>query len=287
MKPISHGSFGWASALASLAMLLSAAACSRSDSIGRTGTGGSGGTTTGTNAGGSGGSGTGGKQGSGGAIGTGGAVGTGGLMGSGGSVATGGQVGSGGTPGTGGTSIGGAGGARTGSGGQTTADAADARVDAPVDAPATGGSGGGGSGGNGGSGGSDGNSSDSDASALAALCTKTGGTIASTLCCGGTSDFPNSCLTGPCGCAPSSSHTVSTCNCPSGLCFYPPIGCSAPGGASDVGNDTDGCVAMPEGDATSCGGTRPPHFYACTLTMLKDPCVIVSIGDVTNTFCCP
>jgi hypothetical protein len=31
---------------------------------------------------------------------------------------------------------------------------------------------------------------------------------------------------------------------------------------------------------------KPTHD-ACTLTMLDDPCVIVSIGDVTNTFCCP
>jgi hypothetical protein len=40
--------------------------------------------------------------------------------------------------------------------------------------------------------------------------------------CGGetsTGDFPNMCTTGPCGCAPSSSHDVKICQCPGGKCF--------------------------------------------------------------------
>ncbi len=50
--------------------------------------------------------------------------------------------------------------------------------------------------------------------------------------------------------------------------------------------DGNGCQADPQVDS-QCGGTKPPHFYRCILTMLASPCVILSIGDVTNTFCCP
>ncbi len=59
---------------------------------------------------------------------------------------------------------------------------------------------------------------------LAARCTSTGGALATGLCCASTGDFPNSCLTGACGCAPSSSHTVMTCQCATG-CFDPAVGC--------------------------------------------------------------
>jgi hypothetical protein len=57
----------------------------------------------------------------------------------------------------------------------------------------------------------------------------------------------------------------------------------------DAGQEVDGngCTARPESDATLCGGSRPPHYYTCTLTMLAAPCTMLSIGDVTNTFCCP
>jgi hypothetical protein len=62
---------------------------------------------------------------------------------------------------------------------------------------------------------------------LAARCTATGGTISSGLCCLATGDFPNSCTTGACGCAPGSSHTVQRCTCPTGQCFNPATGCGA------------------------------------------------------------
>ena len=50
-------------------------------------------------------------------------------------------------------------------------------------------------------------------------CTSSGGTISATLCCESADDFPNSCLVGACGCAPTSSHEVKTCECPAGKCF--------------------------------------------------------------------
>jgi hypothetical protein len=63
-----------------------------------------------------------------------------------------------------------------------------------------------------------------DASSPAALCTATGGSVSSALCCNSATDFPNSCATGACGCATSNSHTVSTCTCAAG-CFMPGVGC--------------------------------------------------------------
>jgi hypothetical protein len=70
----------------------------------------------------------------------------------------------------------------------------------------------------------------------AANCTATGGQVSSALCCNSATDFPNSCLTGACGCAPASSHTVSTCNCAVG-CFMPAYGCVGPAGTCTVGAD--------------------------------------------------
>ncbi|MBK8996168.1 MAG: hypothetical protein IPM35_10550 [Myxococcales bacterium] len=50
-------------------------------------------------------------------------------------------------------------------------------------------------------------------------CTSSGGTVSKGLCCTSTSDFPNTCVTGACGCSPANSHEVKTCQCPSGKCF--------------------------------------------------------------------
>jgi hypothetical protein len=50
-------------------------------------------------------------------------------------------------------------------------------------------------------------------------CTDSGGTVSTGLCCLSTGDFPNSCLIGACGCAPTSSHEVETCDCGAGKCF--------------------------------------------------------------------
>jgi hypothetical protein len=50
-------------------------------------------------------------------------------------------------------------------------------------------------------------------------CTASGGTVSTALCCASASDFPNNCATGACGCAPSSSHEVKVCNCPSPQCW--------------------------------------------------------------------
>lgn len=50
-------------------------------------------------------------------------------------------------------------------------------------------------------------------------CLDSGGTVGTGTCCQSASDFPNSCLIGACGCAPTSSHQVKTCNCGAGKCF--------------------------------------------------------------------
>jgi hypothetical protein len=62
-------------------------------------------------------------------------------------------------------------------------------------------------------------------SAPAALCVATGGTVTMGSCCQGTSDFPDLCTTGPCGCGPQSSHMVQICSCSGTKCFKPGVGC--------------------------------------------------------------
>jgi hypothetical protein len=47
-----------------------------------------------------------------------------------------------------------------------------------------------------------------------------------------------------------------------------------------------GCVADPTGDS-ACGGTRPPHAYRCVLAVPPPTCVVLNIGNVTDTYCCP
>ncbi len=59
----------------------------------------------------------------------------------------------------------------------------------------------------------------------ASACTQTGGLLGSASCCAATGDFPNTCVTGACGCAASASHTVQTCRCPTDECFDPEKGC--------------------------------------------------------------
>jgi hypothetical protein len=129
--------------------------------------------------------------------------------------------------GTGGTKVGtggaGAGGATSGAGGTTAADAG--KPDAQVSL---------------------------DASDLASLCTTTGGQISSGLCCGSASDFPDSCLTGACGCSPTSSHTVAKCSCPNDGCFSTRTGCG--NGTLDAGRD---------GNVVCGGKTCTAGEYCC------------------------
>jgi hypothetical protein len=50
-------------------------------------------------------------------------------------------------------------------------------------------------------------------------CLDSGGTVATVSCCGQTQNFPNNCAIGACGCAPTNSHQIKTCNCEPGECF--------------------------------------------------------------------
>lgn len=53
-----------------------------------------------------------------------------------------------------------------------------------------------------------------------ASCRASGGTVNyGAMCCNGVGDFPSTCLVGACGCAPTYSHRVMSCQCPSGKCF--------------------------------------------------------------------
>lgn len=50
-------------------------------------------------------------------------------------------------------------------------------------------------------------------------CIASGGTVTTSMCCGQTTDFPNNCAIGACGCGPDSSHEVQVCNCGTDKCF--------------------------------------------------------------------
>jgi hypothetical protein len=63
------------------------------------------------------------------------------------------------------------------------------------------------------------------ASTPAERCRATGGTAQATACCHSTSEYPNSCAVGACGCAPADSHMVTVCSCPPNTCFLPDQGC--------------------------------------------------------------
>jgi hypothetical protein len=71
------------------------------------------------------------------------------------------------------------------------------------------------------------------------LCTTSGGTVSTQLCCSSAADFRDTCTTavGACGCAPSSSVVVSVCTCPNGGCYLPGYGCVGPAGACTTGAD--------------------------------------------------
>ena len=120
-------------------------------------------------------------------------------------AAAGGSSGTGGTTGSGGSS-----GGSGGSGGSSDY---------------IGHTGPGGQSGTGGSSGAGGSSASDAGASLAELCSSTGGTIAGKSCCLAESDFPSSCLVGACSCSAANSKTISICNCKTGTCFDPVLGC--------------------------------------------------------------
>ena len=75
-------------------------------------------------------------------------------------------------------------------------------------------------------------------SAEETACVGSSGTVTTASCCGSASDFPNTCLIGACGCSPSNSHGVKTCDCGTDRCFNG-TGCvTIPG--RGLGNSTPG-----------------------------------------------
>ena len=81
--------------------------------------------------------------------------------------------------------------------------------------------------------------------------------------------------------------TQYCCNQSCGLCA--PIGSTCVAIACTDGGltfDAGACIATPAQDST-CTASATPHFYRCILSELAAPCVTQSIGDVTNTYCCP
>ncbi len=76
------------------------------------------------------------------------------------------------------------------------------------------------------------------------------------------------------------------CNASCGLCASMGGGCltvQCPDGG--ILPDASACLAIPQQDSQCSAPT--PHYFRCILTDLPPPCVVRSIGDVTNTYCCP
>lgn len=75
-------------------------------------------------------------------------------------------------------------------------------------------------------------------------CIDSGGTVAASMCCKSTEDFPNLCLIGPCGCSPDNSHQIKICDCGADKCFN--------------GNE---CVIFEPGDETAKCEFNEMIFY--------------------------
>ena len=59
------------------------------------------------------------------------------------------------------------------------------------------------------------------------------------------------------------------------------------GGSGDAGDAGSNCTAAPAQDS-QCGNGKPPHFYACQFQYAQPSgCVLLNIGNVTDTYCCP
>ena len=76
------------------------------------------------------------------------------------------------------------------------------------------------------------------------------------------------------------------CKAACGLCL--PMGAACPARICNDGGinpDAETCTAIPQLDS-QCGGATP-HYFACFLASLPSPCVIHTIGDATDGYCCP
>ena len=78
------------------------------------------------------------------------------------------------------------------------------------------------------------------------------------------------------------------CNASCGLCVPAGAGACIAIVCTDGGiiGDASACVEVPTQNS-QCTTSAAPNFYRCILTTLPPPCIVGSIGDVTNTYCCP
>lgn len=51
------------------------------------------------------------------------------------------------------------------------------------------------------------------------FCIDSGGKVSTSMCCKQTTDFPNLCFVGACGCSPDNSYQIKTCDCGPNKCF--------------------------------------------------------------------
>jgi hypothetical protein len=52
-----------------------------------------------------------------------------------------------------------------------------------------------------------------------------------------------------------------------------------------VNFDAETCRAVPQGDSFCPINT--PHAFSCFLASLPPPCILVTVGDATDGYCCP
>jgi len=125
-----------------------------------------------------------------------------------------------------------------------------------------------------------------DAKGLA--CTSSGGQVLTGLCCASASDFPNTCLIGACGCAPSSSHAVKTCACGEGKCFDG--NACVPSGMELPSATPTPTGMMPGGDADAHGCIGSAGYVWCPvkskcLRLFEENCTGSSLEPQAREFC--
>lgn len=119
--------------------------------------------------------------------------------------------------------------------------------------------------------------------------------IAVSACSGTESNHPSAGGTGALGGSSSSGGNGGSATTTGGTAPATSIGGHSSGGSPQMGGSQAtsggrtsiiGCSARPDGDAMCSGAT--PHFFTCVGdTPQNTGCEIRSIGDMTDTYCCP
>jgi hypothetical protein len=131
-----------------------------------------------------------------------------------------------------------------------------------------------------------------DTTQLEKNCNETGGKVVNSSCCKSVGDFPSNCNVGACGCSPSDSHEVKSCDCGPNKCFngtlcmeigMTPELCNSVGGnwntcsskcrINNQGKTGVSCPTLCEA-LCECGGIMglkcPARYYCAAPTTISD-----------------